>query len=152
MTSARDQVSKLTQHRLLQTCVTQEVTIIPGRFGGKNGFRRVKCKDFFSRLKAKRRRHANEEISLEYALEEEKEQERNNFLNAINEDLNLQHPVMYDIFCLCDHVKESKLARFNVSMLKEILKLFDVSFHSRDRKKDLSDKLSTFVKTCECFS
>jgi len=107
---------------------------------------------FFCRLAAKRRRHANEEISLEDALEEEQEQERNNLLNAINEDLNLQHPVIYDIFCLCDYVKENKLAKFNVSMLKEILKFFDVSFHSRDRKKDLSDKLSTFVKTCECFS
>jgi len=65
--------------------------------------------EFFSRLAAKRRRHANEEISLEDALEEEQEQERNNLLNAINEDLNLQNPLIYDIFCLCDYVKEKQV-------------------------------------------
>ena len=55
---------------------------------------------FFSRLAAKRRKHTNEEIPLEDALEEEKQQEWNNLLDTINEDLNLQHPVIY-VTCVC---------------------------------------------------
>lgn len=105
---------------------------------------------FFSRLAAKRRRHGNEEITLQDALEEEQEQERNDLLSSI-EELGLQHPVIYDAFCLCDHVKDNKLPKFNVNMLKEILTYFNVPFNSKDRKSDLIHKLATFVKDCNYF-
>ena len=121
-------------------------------FGREEWISKTQVQGYFSRLAAKRRRPGREQITPQELLEEEIEQERNDVLHTIEERLSLQHPITYDIFCLCDYVKEDKLSKFNVSMLKVILKFFDVSFHSKDRKKDLVDKLSAFVQGCNCFA
>ena len=47
--------------------------------------------------------------------------------------------------------RASKLSKFNVVMLKAILKNFDISFKSKDRKNDLVEHLSAFVQKCPCF-
>ena len=52
-------------------------------------------------MKAKRRRHTNEEISLEDALEGEQEQEQNNLLNAIDEDLDLISILLFTTSFVC---------------------------------------------------
>ena len=36
-------------------------------------------------------------------------------------------------------------------MLKAILKNFDISFKSKDSKKDLVEHLAAFVQKCPCF-
>ena len=41
--------------------------------------------------------------------------------------------------------------RFNVSMLKNILKNYEIPFTAKDRKKDLVQHLAIFVKKCSCF-
>ena len=56
---------------------------------------------FCSRLATKRRRHTNEEISLEDALEGEQEQEQNNLLNAIDEDLDLISILLFTTSFVC---------------------------------------------------
>ena len=46
----------------------------------------------------------------------------------------LTHPIVYDIYDLCDYVKEEKLNYFTVSTLKEICTFFELPFKSRDSK------------------
>lgn len=108
-------------------------------------------KGFFSRLVAARRRRGNEDIDLNDAYAEEEEEEREKLLADIASELSPQHPICYDTTDLCKCVKENKLHKFNVAMLKTILLHFDVAFNSKDRKKDLVQKLSYFVQECNCF-
>ena len=65
--------------------------------------------------------------------------------------LAIKHPVFYDTYSLCDCLRDGHLQTFNVAMLKEILRHFEISFTSKDRKKELLAKLSSFVEGCECF-
>ena len=55
----------------------------------------------------------------------------------ISNELRPQHPQSYDAFNLRECARDNKLSLFDVSLLKEILRFFEVPFKSRDRKKDL---------------
>ena len=70
---------------------------------------------------------------------------------TIASELSPQHPICYDITDLCKCVKEDKLQKFTVTMLKKILLHFDLAFNSKDRKKDLMQKLFLFVQECNYF-
>ena len=110
---------------------------------------------FFSRLAAtKRRQQGSAEIELDQRdlLQEDEEFERQNLVAEIAEELRPQHPLSYDAFNLCVCAKEDQLSQFNVAMLKEILRQFEIPFKSRERKRDLIDKLSSFIRECTCFS
>ena len=72
-------------------------------------------------------------------------------VTSIIEEINLRNPICYDVYDLCEYCKRSKLSKFNVVMLKAILKNFDISFKSKDRKKDLVEHLGSFVQKCPCF-
>ena len=82
-----------------------------------------------------------------------KKKERSSLLTlaTIVKELNPQHPSCYDTTDLCKCVKEDRLQKFNATMLKTILLHFDVAFNSKNRKKDLLQKLSYFVQECKCF-
>lgn len=108
-------------------------------------------KGFFSRLATGRRRRRNEDIDINDAYAEKEEEEREKLLADIASELSPQHPIFYDTTDLCKCVKEDKLQKFNVTMLKTILLHFDVAFNSKDRKKDLVQKMSSFVQECNCF-
>ena len=43
-------------------------------------------------------------------------------------EIGLTHPIVHDIYDLCDYVKEEKLNYFTVSMLKEICTFFELQF------------------------
>ena len=90
-------------------------------------------------------------MDINDAYSEEEEEEREKLLADIASELSPQHPICYDTTDLCKCVKEDKLQKFNVTMLKTILLYFDVAFNSKDRKKDLVLKLSSFVQECNCF-
>ena len=110
---------------------------------------------FFSRLAAtKRRQQGSAEIELDQRdlLQEDEEFERQNLVAEIAEELRPQHPLSYDAFNLCVCAKEDQLSQFNVAMLKEILRQFEIPFKSRERKRDLINKLSSFIRECTCFS
>ena len=103
---------------------------------------------FFSRLAAtKRRQQGSAEIELDQRdlLQEDEEFERQNLVAEIAEELRPQHPLSYDAF-------KDQLSQFNVAMLKEILGQFEIPFKSRERKRDLIDKLSSLIRECTCFS
>ena len=69
----------------------------------------------------------------------------------IVDEIGLLHPIYYDVYDLCQYRKTNKLSQFNVSMLKNILKNYEVPFTAKDRKKDLVQHLAIFVKKCSCF-
>ena len=72
-------------------------------------------------------------------------------VNSIVDEIGLLHPIYYDVYDLCQYQKTNKLSQFNVSMLKNIPKNYEVPFTAKDRKKDLVQHLAIFVEKCSCF-
>ena len=110
---------------------------------------------FFSRLAASRRRqqaHSEVEHNPKELFLEEKEAERQQLMVQISNELRPLHPLSYDAFNLCQCARDNKLSLFNVSLLKEILRFFEIPFKSRDRKKDLIEQLISFIQECQCFN
>lgn len=69
---------------------------------------------------------------------------------AVVAEIGVQHPVMYDVYNLCEMVSEKKVHSFKVKMLREICNHFDISTKARDTKSDLVQKLSGMVAECTC--
>lgn len=131
------------------------------RFTREEWLTSTQIKGFFSRLAARRKRsnsQMQEDIYVEEIEEEEIEDveaEREEFtrqeiMNAISDTLNVEHPVIYDVYDLCELYKEKRLHVFNVSMLKEICKHFEISFKSKDRKQVLIEKIEQMLADCSC--
>ena len=124
------------------------------RFCREEWLTKNQIKSYFFRLaSAKRKGHDNvdDRVELEDILREQEENSRQLLINSIIEKIGLRHPICYDVYNLCEHCKGSKLSKFNVVMLKAILKNFDISFKSKDRKKDLVEHSAAFVQKCPCF-
>ena len=49
-------------------------------------------------------------------------------VESVVTEIGLTHPIVYDIYDLCDYVKKEKLNYFTVSMLKEICTFFELPF------------------------
>ena len=49
-------------------------------------------------------------------------------VESVVTEIGLTHPIVNDIYDLCDYVKEEKLNYFIVSMLKEICTFFELPF------------------------
>jgi hypothetical protein len=87
----------------------------------------TQIKSFLSRLAASRRKAGNkqaleatpgeigEELIDELKAETE-EKNRRDVLKEIAESLQVQHPIIYDAYDLCDMNNRNKLQVFNVSM------------------------------------
>ena len=113
-------------------------------------------KSYFSRLASAKRKgqqtdDVDDEAELEDILGEQEENSRQLLINNIIQKIGLRHPICYDVYDLCEYCKGSNLSKFNVVMLKAMLKNFDISFKSKDRKKDLVEHLAAFVQKCPCF-
>ena len=126
------------------------------RFSREEWLTQNQIKSYFSRLaSAKRKGQQTEDLDDQAELEdifgEQEENSRQLLINSIIEKIGLRHPICYDVYDLCEYCKSSKLSKFNVVMLKAILKNFDISFKSKDRKKDLVEHLAAFVQKCPCF-
>ena len=126
------------------------------RFSREEWPTKNQIKIYFSRLaSAKRKGQQTDDVDdraeLEDILGEQEENSRQLLINSIIEKIGLRHPIFYDAYDLCEHCKGSQLSKFNVVMLKTILKNFDISFQSKDRKKDLVEHLAAFVQKCPCF-
>ena len=110
---------------------------------------------FFSRLAASRRRqqaHSEIEHNPKELFLEEKEAERQQLMAHISNELRPLHPLSNDAFNLCECARDNKLSLSNVSLLKEILRFFEIPFKSRDRKKNLIEQLMSFIQENQCFN
>ena len=66
------------------------------------------------------------------------------------ENLGLKHPIIFDVYNLCQYYHSNKLSSFNDSMLKDMCEYFEIPYKSGDLKRDLLAKVSELVKECEC--
>ena len=103
------------------------------RFSREEWLTQNQIKSYFSRLaSAKRKGQQTDDVDdraeLEDILGEQEENCRQLLINSIIEKIGLRHPICYDVYDLCEYWKSNKLSKYNVVMLKAILKNFDISF------------------------
>lgn len=125
------------------------------KFSREEWLTKTQIKSFFSRLSAARRKKQtnlddiDEELledEYEYCKEENRQEEVNNMFR----ELAVEHPIIYDGYDICDHVKSGLISKFTVKILKDICEYFDLTFKSRDTKAILLSKITCMVKECSC--
>ena len=124
-------------------------------FDRKEWLTKSQVQGFFSRLASSRRRQQDPtevDLNSRDLLREEEEADRQYLIEEVNQELRPQHPLSYDAFNLCECARENKLIQFNIPMLKQILRYFEIPFKSRDKKRDLIEKLMSFLQECDCQS
>ena len=83
----------------------------------------------------------NEELAEEYAsLTDEQMLEKASV--AIESEISVKHPLMYDVYNLCEMAFENRLSFFKFKMLREICKRSEIPSNLRDTKSSLVNKLS----------
>lgn len=73
---------------------------------------------------------------------------------VVLDEVQLQHPIAYDNFNLCDMPKERSLKTLSIAMLKIVCEYFGVctdGFHAR-RKAEYISALEELIKACSCCS
>ena len=63
-----------------------------------------------------------------------------------------KHPIVYDMYNLCELSLQKKLSDFSITMLKDICILFEIgtSDVTVRRKKPCINKLHLLCQSCEC--
>ena len=125
---------------------------------------KLQIQGFFSRMSAKRKQSTLKEFSIdeedgevddcaaeEYACQDDEQLEKETS-EAVVEAIGVRHPLMYDVFNLCEMANENKLSSFKCKMLKEICKHFEISFNSKNSKSELLRKITEMAAECSCAS
>lgn len=111
---------------------------------------------FFSRLAKKKVYTADksddENVEMYDEQETRTEQDIQEIANNVMEGLELQHPIIFDKYNICEIVCQSKLSKFSVGMLREICIALglDVSSITSKRKQPYMDILQELVDKCGC--
>jgi Arf-GAP/Rho-GAP domain/ANK repeat/PH domain-containing protein 3 len=108
---------------------------------------------FFSRMASKvRKGQAGEykDEDIEAAAEQEAYEETP---MVVLKEVQLQHPMVFDTFNLCDLEPSGKLCELSVSMLRNICEHYDlpVGDITKKRKAPYIALLSELIRECECF-
>lgn len=129
------------------------------RFKREDWLTKSQIKSFFSRVTAARRKQGNnrqlENIDQDYLDGEEFDEidengERAELQDIIENEIGLQHPIIYDTFNLCEMYKRAELKNFNVKMLKQICSELEIHIKSKDVKAVIIEKLSIELSKCSC--
>ena len=64
--------------------------------------------------------------------------------------INVGHPLVSDIYNLCELCNKKQLTKFNVKVLKEICSYLEIQVKSRDTKMVILDKLNVELSKCQC--
>ncbi|KXJ08111.1 hypothetical protein AC249_AIPGENE24815 [Exaiptasia diaphana] len=120
-------------------------------------------RSFFSRTASKKRLDAKttqctdelieDDDNLDYDDENaEEEYELEELTNRVNQEIGLQHPIVYDSHNICELLSANKLNKFNIKMLKIICSHFelDTSEITAKLKQPYISKLRVFWKNCSC--
>lgn len=115
---------------------------------------KTQIQGFFSRMAAARRKQQGL-IGLSLDQEEDvqclqEDSERQELMDMLNQEINVNHPICYDTYDLCERYHSKTLKNFDVAMLKTICSYFEISFKSKDKKQVLIDKISDMINDCEC--
>ncbi|KAK3713304.1 hypothetical protein QZH41_000682 [Actinostola sp. cb2023] len=126
------------------------------QFSRSEWMSKTQVQSFFSRLVAVRRKDqgvvglsADQEKDVQCLQENSDRQE---LVDAVNEEINVKHPINYDMYDLCERYQNDTLQEFNMAMLKTICSHFEIPVKTRDKKKMLINKLSDMISECECVS
>ncbi len=132
------------------------------RFSRDEWLTATQIKNFFSRLSAARKKHGNEKARVFMSDLESSDDEDllaiaqdicdQELVDSILERLDVQHPIVYDVYNLCDYFRKNKLNVFSVKMLKSICKEFELPFKSKDLKSSLIEKVRDMLAGCNCNS
>ncbi|RUA04226.1 MAG: hypothetical protein DSY43_06820 [Gammaproteobacteria bacterium] len=114
---------------------------------------KTQVQGFFSRMANTRKKSAaigatdvvEEDDFGECLVDEQLEQ-----LQLVMEEVGFSHPIVYDVYDICEYYQSNRLSTFNVNMLKEMCRFFEISFKAKDRKKDFIVKIEKLVKECSC--
>ena len=133
-------------------------------FGRTEWLSKLQIQGFFSRMSAKRKQSTLKEFSTdeeddeiddgaaeEYACQNDEQLEKETS-EAVVEAIGVRHPLMYDVFNLCEMANENKLSSFKCKMLKEICQHFEIPFNTRNSKSQLLQKITEMVAECSCSS
>ena len=109
------------------------------KFSREEWLTKTQIKSFFSRLSAARRKQqSNLDDGDEELLEEEHEYRKEENLQEEVKDmfreLAVEHPIIYDGYDICDHVKSGLISKFTVKILKDICEYFDVTLSLETRR------------------
>ena len=130
-----------------QQGMNQEIEFLKER----SGLQKTQIQRFFSRLTSNRRKLVCEEESQDEELNNG-DQLHQEIVKDVVQEVCTDHPIMYDIYDICDYSRQDILNKFNVKMLKAICKHFELSFTSKSLDVDLIDKIKAMVAECSCSS
>ena len=127
-------------------------------FSREQWLTKAQIQGFFSRFSSSRKRRAGpspstavDDKSDEGLIDEEEVSHMTTVtVESVVTEIGLTHPIIYDIYDLCDYVKMEKLNYFTVSMFKEICTFFELPFKSRDSKAVLMLKIKEMTHECQC--
>ena len=57
-------------------------------------------------------------------------------VEEVIENLGLKHPIIFDVYNLCQYYHSSKLPSFNVSILKDMCGYFEIPYKSIEIEKE----------------
>lgn len=109
---------------------------------------------FFSRLTSSRRK-----LVCDTNLQESQDEEwdkadelHEEIVQDVIQAICTDHPIMYDIYDLCEYSRQGILKTFNVKMLQTICKHFELPFTRKSLKADLIENITAMVAECSCSS
>ena len=108
---------------------------------------------FFSRLSAKNTRHEDVERMAEDDFQSAADEASiEELTNVAVQELQIRHPISYDVYNLCVMVARSKLKNFSVTVLKDICLFYniDVTDITVHRKQPYVNKILSLCLSCVC--
>ena len=106
---------------------------------------------FLSRMAAKCR-YDQGDLSVPDIMAAEEQQQMDITRQAILQEVQLRHPIVYDSLNISTLYKEKRLKQLTIAMLRIVCNYFDVAtegFNSK-RKAEYIDDLSGLVLACDC--
>lgn len=95
------------------------------RFSRSEWLTANQIKSFFSRLASARKKKQNCLTPFE-EMEDHDNDAMDDQVEDILDQLGLQHPIMYDVHNLCDIYSKGNLNLFNITVLKDICRFFEI--------------------------
>ena len=106
---------------------------------------------YFSRMAAKCR-YDQDDLSVPDITAAEEQQQMDVARQAILQEVQLRHPIVYDNLDICSLYKEKQLKQLSIAMLRVVCNYFDIAtkgFNNK-RKAEYIDALSGLVLACDC--
>ena len=127
-------------------------------FSREDWLTKTQVQGFFSRLASARRKRGSNESSRGEEEEDDDEEEdegddqeqQRQVVEEVMDNLGLKHPIVFDVYNVCQHYHNNELSSFNVNTLRDMCRHFEIPFKYRNPKKELIAKVANLVKECVC--